>query len=122
MFQSNLNEISGGRHKSKEQKSALENFKLLYESREAVIKLFNNYSSIVSWAKYKPIHGVIQKATKATCDLIGNKTAKKITKVPKNLQQNNLETIANENDKEIPKERYMPPEKRQETFDDLRLK
>ena len=65
---------------------------------------------------------VIQKATKATCDLIGNKTAKKITKVPKNLQQNNLETIANENDKEIPKERYMPPEKRQETFDDLRLK
>ena len=57
MFQSNLNEISGGRHKSKEQKSALENFKLLYESREAVIKLFNNYSSIVSRAKYKPIHG-----------------------------------------------------------------
>ena len=34
----------------------------------------------------------------------------------------NLETITIENDKEIPKERYMSPEKRQEVIDDLRLK
>ena len=47
---SNLKEISGGRYKSEEQKLALENIKLLYESREAVIKLFNDYSSIVSEA------------------------------------------------------------------------
>ena len=32
VFKSNLNEISRVRHKSKEQKSALENIKLLYKS------------------------------------------------------------------------------------------
>ena len=47
MFKSNLNEISRGRYKSEEQKSALENIKLFYESREAIIKLFSDYSSIV---------------------------------------------------------------------------
>ena len=30
---------------------------MFYESREAVIKLFNDYSTIVSEAKYKSIHG-----------------------------------------------------------------
>ena len=30
---------------------------MLYESREAVIKLFTDYISIVSEAKYKSIHG-----------------------------------------------------------------
>ena len=30
---------------------------MLYESREAVIKLFNDYSSVVSKTKYKSIHG-----------------------------------------------------------------
>ena len=30
---------------------------MLYKSQEAVIKLFNDYSSIVSEAKYKSIHG-----------------------------------------------------------------
>ena len=36
----------------------------------------------------------------------------KIAKVAKNSQQNNLETIANENDKQISKERYISPEER----------
>ena len=35
----------------------MENIKLLYESREAIIKLFNDCSSTVSEAKYKSIHG-----------------------------------------------------------------
>ena len=35
----NLNEISSGRSESEEQKGALKNIKLLYESREVVIKL-----------------------------------------------------------------------------------
>ena len=35
----------------------MENVRLLYESRGAVIKLFNHYSSIVSEAKYKSIPG-----------------------------------------------------------------
>ena len=41
----------------------------------------------------------------ATGDLIGDKIAKKITKISKNSQQNNLETVTNEHDKEVPKER-----------------
>ena len=57
LFKSNLNKISRGRYKSKEQKSVLENIKLLYESKEVVIILFNDYSSIASEAKYKTIHG-----------------------------------------------------------------
>ena len=57
VFKSNLSKISRGRYKSEEQKSALENIILLYESREAVIVLFNDYSSIASEAKYKTIHG-----------------------------------------------------------------
>ena len=56
IFKSNLKEISRGRFKSDEQKMALKNIKLLYESREAIIKLFNDYSSIVSEAKYKAKH------------------------------------------------------------------
>ena len=32
---------------------ALKNIKFLYESREAVIELFNGYSSVVSEAKHK---------------------------------------------------------------------
>ena len=34
----------------------------------------------------------------------------KITKVWKNSEQNNSETVTNQNDKEIPKERYISPE------------
>ena len=37
----------------------------------------------------------------------------KITKLSKNSQQNNSNTVTNEFDKEIPKERYIPPEERQ---------
>ena len=51
-----------------------------------------------------------------------NKSANKIMGVPKNSQQNNSETVSNEYDKEITKERYISPEKRQEIIDDLRLK
>ena len=54
--------------------------------------------------------------------MIDNKIANEITKVSKNSSENNLETIIKENDKEIPTERYMSPEKRQEIIDDLRWK
>ena len=57
MFKLILNETSRGRHKLKKLKSALENIKFFYESPEAVIYLFNDYSSIVSEAKYKSIYG-----------------------------------------------------------------
>ena len=51
IFKTNMNEISKGRFKSEEQKSALENIKLIYKSQQAVIKLFNDYSPIVPQAK-----------------------------------------------------------------------
>ena len=56
VFKSNLNEISKGRFKPEEQQSALKNIKLVYESGEAAIKFFNDYSSIISEAKYKTRH------------------------------------------------------------------
>ena len=40
-------------------------------------------------------------------------------KFSKNSQQNNLETLINENDKEIPKERYISLEERQKNIDNL---
>ena len=57
MFQSNLNEISRGRYKPKDQKSALENIKLLYKSQEVAIKLFTYYCSIASEAEHKAKYG-----------------------------------------------------------------
>ena len=65
---------------------------------------------------------VIQKTAEATGDLIGNQIAERITKVSKNSQQHNSETVTNEHDKEIPKEKYVSPEERQEIIDELRLK
>ena len=65
-----------------------------------------------------------QKSTEGTSSLIGDKIADKITK---NLQRNNSERITNENDKEIPKERYIYiyiyiyPEERQKIVDNLAL-
>ena len=57
VFKSNLNEISTERCKSGEQKSVLKNIKLLYESEEAAVELFDDYSSILSEAKYKTTYG-----------------------------------------------------------------
>ena len=61
IFKSDLTKISRGRFKSKYLKSALENIKLLYKSREAVIKLISDYSSIEFEAKYKTKHGKVLK-------------------------------------------------------------
>ena len=66
----------------------------------------------------------IQKTEEATGDLIGNKIADvvaksydgKITKVSKNSQQNNSETVTNDHDKEIPGEGYISPKKNKELF------
>ena len=43
--------------------------------------------------------------------MIDNKIADKISKVSRSLPQNNSETVTNEHDKEIPKEKYISPEK-----------
>ena len=49
--------------------------------------------------------------------LIGNK----ITKVSESAQQNNSESITNEQNKEVPEERYISPKKRQKIIDNPRL-
>ena len=54
--------------------------------------------------------------------MLGDKIAFKITGVLRNSQQNNSKTVTNNNEKEIPKEKYISPEKRQEIINDLRLK
>ena len=64
---------------------------------------------------------VIQKTAETTFNLIGNKMANRITKVSRRPQHNNSETITNEHDKEIPKERHISPVERQKMIDDLRL-
>ena len=56
-FKSNLNQISKASFKSKEQKRSSENIKLLYNSRQAVIELFNEYSLIASETKHKAKYG-----------------------------------------------------------------
>ena len=56
---------------------------------------------------------VVQKAAEATGDLIGNKIADKITSIGKPKEK--------EKPKEKPEEIYIPPEKRQQIIDDLKL-
>ena len=46
-----------------------------------------------------------------------NSCGGRITKPQKNSQQNNSEIVTIKNDKEIPKERYIPPEERQRIID-----
>ena len=63
----------------------------------------------------------IQKTAEATGDLIGNKTADKITSVLKKKLSNNNNN--NEADEEITthKKRYITPEERQQIINELRL-
>ena len=49
--------------------------------------------------------------------MIGNK----IKKVSQNSPKYNLETVSNEHDKKIPKERYISSEERLKIIDNLRL-
>ena len=54
-FKSNLSEIKKGNknHRSKDEKNTLYNIKMLYKARKKVIEFFDDYSSIVSEAKFK---------------------------------------------------------------------
>ena len=65
----------------------------------------------------------IQKSAEVISDLIVNKYSNRILKVSKNSQKSYLETVPNthEHYKEIPKERYISPEKRQKMIDGLRI-
>ena len=61
----------------------------------------------------------IQKTTKATGDLIGNKIADKITSASK--KSHNEEIQSNEVNNEIPKERYISSKERQQIINELKL-
>ena len=56
--------------------------------------------------------GVVQKTAEATGDLIGNKIADKITSIGKSKEKEKINK---------PEEIYIPPEKRQQIIDDLKL-
>ena len=56
---------------------------------------------------------------KATGYLICNKIANESMEVSKNSQQNISEKATNEHHEEISKERYIPPEERENIIDDL---
>ena len=57
---------------------------------------------------------VVQKTAEATADLIGNKIADKITSIGKTKEKEKENTNK-------PEEIYIPPEKRQQIIDDLKL-
>ena len=62
----------------------------------------------------------IQKTAEATGDLIGNKIADKITSIsksPNELHSVELRLKTDKNEIEIPKERYISPEKREQIID-----
>ena len=66
----------------------------------------------------------IQKTAETTDDLIGNKIADKRTSISNFLNELHsleLHLTIDENEIEIPKERYISPEKRQQIIDILRL-
>ena len=66
----------------------------------------------------------IQKAAEPTDDLIGNEIADKITSVskpPKELHSNELHLKTDENGTDIPKQRNISPEKKQQITGELRL-
>ena len=52
-----LNKIVRGSKKSENQKNVVNYIKKLYESREKVIELFDDYSRIVPEVKYKTKYG-----------------------------------------------------------------
>ena len=66
-------------------------------------------------------HKTASKTAEAIGDLIGNNNADKITKVWKTSQQNNSETVTNERDKEMSKERHIFAKERQKITNELRL-
>ena len=63
----------------------------------------------------------IQKTPEATGDLIGNKITDKITNVSEKSSKELHSKELQNNEAEVPKERYTSPEKRQQIIDKLRL-
>ena len=58
-FRSNLIDSERGKweHKSEEQKSIINNLKTFHKTKKKVIKLFDDYTTILSKVKYEAKHG-----------------------------------------------------------------
>ena len=80
-------------------------------------KLFDHAKQSATDAFKSASKRVIRTTVQATDYLICSKSADKITKVSKNLQQKNSETVTSETFKEKPEERYVSPEEGQEVID-----
>ena len=52
-----MSEIKKGEHKLKEQKRTIYKIKMFYRSRNDLVKLFDDYSSILSEVKYEATRG-----------------------------------------------------------------
>ena len=90
------------------------------------MKLLDHAKQSATYALKTVSKTATQKTADAIGDLIGTKLADKIMKVLRASTQKSSDTATNEtgniaHDKETPKERYISPEKREKTADDLRL-
>ena len=83
-------------------------------SQKLVDSAKNSATDVIKTASKR----AVQKTAEATGDLIGNKIADKITSVSKKSLK---ELPLNEANNEIPKERYISPQERQQIIDELRL-
>ena len=82
--------------------------------------MLKNLQHTIETASKREIHEIAE----ATGDLIGNKIADKITSTSIKSSQNaskELHSKTNVDEIEIPKERYISEEKRQQIIDELRL-
>ena len=107
-------------------------YRLLSFAKNMAKNLSNNYreklldsakKSTTDWIKTVSKRA-IQKTAEVTGDFIRNKIADKITSVsksPKELYSNELLLKSDENETDIPKERYISAKKRQTIIEELRL-
>ena len=82
-------------------------------------KILNSTKKSMTDAVKNASKRATQNTAEPTDELIGNKNAGKITNLSRKSSQNNLGEAKNE--KEIPKERYLSPEERQQFIGELRL-
>ena len=86
-------------------------------------KLVGNAKNSATDALKTASKRAIQKTAEASGDLIGKKNADKITSFSKKSAKelHSKELSSNEASNEIPKERYISPQERQQIIDELRL-
>ena len=86
-------------------------------------KLLDSAKKSTTYAIRSASKRVIRKTAEATGDLIGNKIADKKASVSKFSEElhSNESHLTDKKETDIPKERYISPEKRQQIIDGLRL-